>query len=61
MMAKSFAFNLTKSMLGVCTNYKERLCYNTVGGDAVRMLSTLLSALVDQAKQDVRFTEGDFR
>lgn len=62
MMDKSFAFNLTKSMLGVCTNYKERLCYknNTVRDDAARMLSTLLSNLVDQAKQGVRFTAEDF-
>lgn len=62
MMVKSFGFNLTKSMLGVCTNYKERLCYknNTVGDDAARMLSTLLSNLVDQAKQGVRFTAEDF-
>lgn len=62
MMANSFAFNFTKSMFGVCTNYKERLCYknNTVGDDAARMLNTLLSNLVDQAKQGVRFTAEDF-
>lgn len=62
MMQKSFAFNLTKSMLGACTNYKERLCYqnNTVGDDTARLLSTLLSNLVDQAKQGVQFTAEDF-
>lgn len=62
MMAKSFQFNLSKSMLGVCTNYKERLCYerNSVCDDAARTLSTLLSNLVDQAKQGVSFTPDNF-
>lgn len=35
MMAKSFAFNLSKSMLGVCTNYKERLCYKTIRSETM--------------------------
>lgn len=63
MMNKSFEFNLSKSMLGVCTNYKERLCYhrNNVSDDAARMLSTLLSNLVDQAKQGIKFTAESFQ
>lgn len=62
MMGKCFEFNLTKSMLGICTNYKERLCYsrNNVCDDAARTLSTLLSNLVDQAKQGIRFGAEDF-
>lgn len=62
MMGKCFEFNLTKSMLGICTNYKERLCYsrNNVCDDAARSLSTLLSNLVDQAKQGFRFSADDF-
>lgn len=62
MMGKCFEFNLTKSMLGICTNYKERLCYrrNNVHDDAAITLSTLLSNLVDQAKQGIRFNADDF-
>lgn len=62
MMAKSFQFNLSKSMLGVCTNFKERLCYerNNVCDAAARTLSTLLSNLVDQAKQGLHFTPENF-
>lgn len=63
MMVKSFAFNLTKSMLGSCTNYKESLCYSrgNVCDDVARILSTLLSNLVDQAKQGIEFTDEDLR
>lgn len=61
-MRESFKANLSKSMLGVCTNYKERLCYQrkTVSDDAATTLSTLLSNLVDQAKQGITFTAEDF-
>ncbi|PSR80894.1 RNA dependent RNA polymerase-domain-containing protein [Coniella lustricola] len=63
MLHKCFEFNLAKSMLGVCTIYKERFCYerNTVSNEASLLLSTLLSNLVDQAKQGISFTEHDFR
>ncbi|ROV99144.1 hypothetical protein VMCG_06683 [Cytospora schulzeri] len=63
MMVKCFAFNLTKSMLGSCTNYKETLCYSrgNVRDDVARILSTLLSNLVDQAKQGIEFTDEDFK
>lgn len=63
MMVKCFAFNLTKSMLGSCTNYKESLCYSrgNVCDDVARILSTLLSNLVDQAKQGIEFTDEDLR
>lgn len=63
MMNLAFEFNLSKSMLGGCTNYKERLCYarNSVSDKPARVLSTLLSNLVDQAKQGLRFTPSDFQ
>lgn len=62
-IVKSFAFNLTKSMLGSCTIYKENLCYSrgNVHDDVARMLSTLLSNLVDQAKQGIEFTDENLR
>lgn len=62
MMNLAFEFNLSKSMLGSCTNFKERLCYarNSVCDRPARVLSTLLSNLVDQAKQGLRFTPPDF-
>lgn len=63
MILKSFKFNLSKSMLGICTNYKERLCYkrNNVCDETAKMLSTLLGQLVDQAKQGIQFTAEDFQ
>lgn len=55
-------FNLQSSMLGICTNYKERLCYkyNTIANDKTISLSYLLSDLVDQAKQGTIFAEEDW-
>ncbi|KAJ4420099.1 hypothetical protein N0V82_004546 [Gnomoniopsis sp. IMI 355080] len=63
MMSMAFEFNLSKSMLGGCTNYKERLCYarNSVCDKPARILSTLLSNLVDQPKQGLRFNDSNFR
>jgi hypothetical protein len=57
MIEGSFRFNMGQSLLGICTNYKERLCYsrNTVNDPAALLLSTLLSELVDQPKQGVKF------
>lgn len=59
----SFAFNMQPSLLGVCTNYKEKVCYETgsVSDERAIILSTLVSHLVDQAKQGINFTEDDFR
>ncbi|KAL1872438.1 hypothetical protein VTK73DRAFT_1516 [Phialemonium thermophilum] len=59
MVQRSFDFNMEKSFLGVCTNFKERICYerNDVNDDVAIVLSTLLSSLVDQAKQGIIFTK----
>jgi hypothetical protein len=55
----SFDFILRENLLGLCTSFKEQYCY-TVGSvsnhDAV-FLSTLLSSLVDQAKQGLTLTQ----
>lgn len=61
-LKRCFDFNLDQSMLGICTNYKEELCYTQKkvnSMDAV-YLSTLLSLLVDQAKQGYVFTQDDW-
>ncbi|KAB5517511.1 RNA dependent RNA polymerase-domain-containing protein [Coniochaeta sp. 2T2.1] len=57
MIEKSFKFNMGQSLLGQCTNYKEKLCYRTgtVRDQASLVLSTLLSNLVDQPKQGIIF------
>lgn len=62
MIEQSFQFNLAQSLLGQCTNYKEKLCYmrNTVRDEASLILSTLLSNLVDQAKQGILFGSEDW-
>ncbi|OBT72455.1 hypothetical protein VF21_08510 [Pseudogymnoascus sp. 05NY08] len=61
-LANSFDFNLKQNMLGICTNFKEKLCYTkgSVACDEAVFLSTLLSSLVDQAKQGYSFTESDW-
>jgi hypothetical protein len=57
MIERSFQFNMAQSLLGQCTNYKEKLCYQkgTVHDEVSVVLSTLLSNLVDQAKQGILF------
>ena len=61
-LANSFDFNLKQNMLGICTNFKEKLCYTlkSVACDEAVFLSTLLSSLVDQAKQGYSFTNKDW-
>ncbi|OBT46789.1 hypothetical protein VE00_02021 [Pseudogymnoascus sp. WSF 3629] len=61
-LANSFDFNLKQNMLGICTNFKEKLCYTkgSVACDEAVFLSTLLSSLVDQAKQGYSFTDSDW-
>lgn len=57
-----FSFNMKQALLGQCTNYKERFCYwnQTIDNEAAFRLSTLLSDLVDQAKQGTVFTYQDW-
>lgn len=58
----SFDFNMRQSLLGSCTNFKEKLCamQGRVDSKEAVDLSTLLSNLVDQAKQGFCFTEEDW-
>ncbi len=62
MIERSFAFAMEENLLGKCTVYKERLCYwrRTLDDQTANILSTLLSDLVDQAKQGNEFTTDDF-
>jgi hypothetical protein len=55
----SFDFNLKPSLLGLCTNFKEKYCYTkgTYCNYEAVFLSTLLSSLVDQAKQGYIFDD----
>ncbi|KAL2161801.1 hypothetical protein VTH06DRAFT_7585 [Thermothelomyces fergusii] len=63
MIGKSFQFALQPSFLGICTNYKERLCYysNSVSDEGAILLSSLLGKLVDQSKQGIIFTEDSWK
>lgn len=58
MINKSFQFAMQPNYLGICTNYKERLCYhrNSVNDSAAVLLSTLVGNLVDQSKQGIIFS-----
>jgi hypothetical protein len=58
-LKRSFEFNLENSMLGICTIHKEKVCYTQqrINSNEAIYLSTLLSNLVDHAKQGYIFTE----
>lgn len=62
-LRKSFEFNLESSMLGICTVFKENLCYTQqrINSKEAVYLSTLLSNLVDHAKQGYTFTEVQWK
>ncbi|AEO68606.1 uncharacterized protein THITE_2079458 [Thermothielavioides terrestris NRRL 8126] len=57
MINKSFQFAMQPNYLGICTNYKERVCYhnNSVSDGVALLLSTLVGKLVDQSKQGILF------
>ncbi|KAI1500422.1 RNA dependent RNA polymerase-domain-containing protein [Biscogniauxia marginata] len=59
---QAFRFNMHANLLGTCTNYKEKLCYsrNSVRDEPAIFLSTLISHLVDRAKQGIVFTAQDW-
>ncbi|KAI2469302.1 RNA dependent RNA polymerase-domain-containing protein [Annulohypoxylon bovei var. microspora] len=61
-LSRAFRFNMQQNLLGMCTNYKERFCYaqNSVRNESAILLSTLISHLVDRAKQGVVFTDLDW-
>lgn len=56
------SFSMQPSLLGICTKYKEKLCYHQgrVDSKEALILSNLLSDLVDQAKSGIEFTEKDW-
>ncbi|KAL1900112.1 hypothetical protein Sste5346_002420 [Sporothrix stenoceras] len=62
MLERSFSFNMKENLLGKLTVYKEGLCYmrGNISDKTANLLSTLLSDLVDQAKQGNDFTMQDF-
>ncbi|KHO11538.1 rna-dependent rna polymerase [Metarhizium robertsii ARSEF 23] len=59
---ESLAFNMQQSILGKCTDYKERYCYHTksISSKNIVILSRLLGCLVDQPKQGYIFTNSDW-
>lgn len=61
-LKKSFDFNMRQNMLGICTTWKDRMCYtNGYSCEASVWASQLLSDLVDQAKQGFGFDDEDFK
>ncbi|KAI5868165.1 RNA dependent RNA polymerase-domain-containing protein [Durotheca rogersii] len=61
-LSMAFRFNMQQNLLGTCTNYKEKFCYqrNSVKDDSAILLSTLISNLVDRSKQGIVFTDRDW-
>ncbi|KAL2270613.1 hypothetical protein VTJ83DRAFT_2797 [Remersonia thermophila] len=57
MIRRSFRFAMQPNYLGICTNYKEKLCYhnNSVSDHDAILMSTLVGQLVDQSKQGIIF------
>ncbi|TVY50562.1 RNA-dependent RNA polymerase 1 [Lachnellula cervina] len=65
-LRRAFCFNMQESMLGICTAFKEAACYSdkssfSLSSRAAIYMSTLLSSLVDQAKQGYSFDEAAFK
>ncbi|KAK4649820.1 hypothetical protein QC762_704790 [Podospora pseudocomata] len=62
MIEKSFQFSMQPNFLGMCTNYKEKLCYhnNSVGDETAIWLGALVGKLVDQSKQGILFDKGSW-
>ncbi|KAJ4169693.1 hypothetical protein NW754_005841 [Fusarium falciforme] len=58
----AISFSMQPSYLGICTVFKEKLCYFERGVNSERAvaLSTLVSLLVDQDKQGLLFTREDY-
>ncbi|KID96409.1 Rnai polymerase, partial [Metarhizium majus ARSEF 297] len=61
-LRESLAFNMQQSILGKCTDYKERYSYHTrsISSKNILILSRLLGCLVDQPKQGYIFTNSDW-
>jgi hypothetical protein len=61
-LRESFKFNMKQSMLGICTVFKEHVCYTQQEHDTPELLylNTLLSHLVDQWKNGYLFAEDDW-
>lgn len=57
------SFSMGPKNLGLCTRYKDRLCYmgHAIDSKEVLLLSVLLSNLVDQAKSGIIFTKDDWQ
>ncbi|KAK0622319.1 RNA dependent RNA polymerase-domain-containing protein [Immersiella caudata] len=63
MVNKSFQFAMLPDYLGICTNYKEKICYHrgNVNDEVALLLSTLVGQLVDAAKQGTKFTDATWK
>ncbi|KAI9788594.1 MAG: hypothetical protein M1835_002180 [Candelina submexicana] len=59
-LLRGFTFNLQPNILGMCTSFRERLCYkeNSISSNGAMLLATLLGLLVDAPKQGYTFTEN---
>lgn len=55
------SFSMQPSLLGICTKFKEKLCYHKgVDCDRALILCDLVSNLVDQAKGGIEFNDDDW-
>lgn len=60
MIEEGLAFGLKRSLLGICTKYKDDFCYkrNCIGDKPSLRLSWLLAELVDEVKKGAVFTDA---
>lgn len=55
------SFSMQPSLLGICTKFKEKLCYyKGVDSKGALILCDLVGNLVDQAKGGIEFDDGDW-
>ena len=67
-LRKGFVFNMKKSLLGMCTDYHEKFCYDLVkkgksglGDRGAIRVGQLLGLLVDTAKNGYTFNKEDWQ
>lgn len=62
-LKQALSFNMQPSILGICTAWKDKFCYNLgdLGAPESIRICALLSNLVDQAKQGYSFPEENWK
>lgn len=60
LIEEAFSFGLKRSLIGICTNFKEKFCHqrNYIDDEPSILLGWLLGELADEAKKGIIFTDA---